>query len=76
MTKTKAPRPYYTLVVIDGSPGCPWSPEFGDRDKAVVQQELEDWIDRGWKRRELKIITTGGTEAEIMAAVAKLNEEI
>lgn len=72
----RTPRPYYTLAVIDGSPGCPWSPEFGDHDKAVVQQELEDWLDQGFKRRELKIITTGGTETEIMAAIAELNKEI
>ncbi|WP_085025256.1 hypothetical protein [Ensifer aridi] len=67
-------RKYHTLVAIDGSPGCPWAIEFGDYDLETVKDEYADMRDRGWKAKELKIITTGDTQAEIDAAVAKLNE--
>lgn len=71
-----ANRLYFTLVTIDGSPGCRWAPEFGDYDCTTVEDERDDYLDKGWKRRELKIITTGDTQADIDAAVAALNEDI
>ncbi|MQW73435.1 hypothetical protein GHK50_20930 [Sinorhizobium medicae] len=71
-----ANRKYHTLVVIDGTPGCRWSPEFGDYDLETVKDERDDYLDRGWKRRELQIITTGDTQAEIDAAVAELNKDL
>ena len=66
-------RPYYTLLVRDGSPGCQWSPEFGDYDQDTVKAELDDWRDQGFKRSELKIIKTAAKQADIMAKVAELN---
>jgi hypothetical protein len=71
-----ANRKYFTLLSIDGSPGCPWAIEFGDYDRDTVWDEFLEMRDRGWKRSELQIITTGDTQAEIEAAVSKLNEEI
>ncbi|PDT45336.1 hypothetical protein CO661_24030 [Sinorhizobium fredii] len=71
-----ANRKYYTLVSIDGSPGCKWAIEFGDYNCTTVEDERDDFLDRGWKRRELKIITTGDTQAEIDAAVAELNKDL
>jgi hypothetical protein len=71
-----AKRRYFTLVSIDGSPGCPWSPEFGDYDRRIVEGELDDYRDRGWKAKELKIIETGDTQAEIDAAVRDLNKDL
>ncbi len=47
-----------------------------DYDKSVVEDERDDYRDKGWKAKELQIITTGDTQAEIDAAVAKLNEDL
>ncbi|MDX0568135.1 hypothetical protein GOL81_23120 [Sinorhizobium medicae] len=69
-------KPYHVLVLVNGSPGCKWAVEFGDCDETTVKQEFADMRDRGWKRRELKIITTGDTQAEIDAAVAELNKDL
>lgn len=71
-----ANRKYFTLLTIDGTPGCPWSIQFGDYDCPTVEDERDDYLDHGWKRRELKIITTGDTQAEIEAAVAELNKDL
>ncbi|MBD9511933.1 hypothetical protein IB265_34860 [Ensifer sp. ENS10] len=71
-----ANRKYHTLVSVDGSPGCKWGIEFGDYDHDTVWDEYLEMRDRGWKRSELKIITTGETQAEIDAAVAELNKDI
>lgn len=72
-------RPYFTLIsrtVItngDGSKSYHWCPEFGDYDKAVVEDEERDFRDHhehgGIKTR---IIRTGDKQADIDAAVAKL----
>ncbi|RVP18165.1 hypothetical protein [Sinorhizobium meliloti] len=72
----KPSKPYHVLVSVDGSPGCKWAVEFGDYDETTVKQEFADMRDQGWKRRELKIITTGDTQAEINAAVAELNKDL
>jgi len=69
-------RKYFTLVSIDGSPNCPWAIEFGDYDHDTVWDEYLDMRDRGWKRSELKILTTGDKQADIDAAVALLNKDI
>lgn len=71
-----ANRKYYTVVSIDGSPGCPWGIEFGAYDHDTVWDEYLGMRDRGWKRRELRIITTGDTQDEIDAAVAELNKDL
>jgi hypothetical protein len=67
-------RKYHSLLErIDGR----WSIQFGDFDREVVRQELED-VHEGVpfvKKKDLKIITTAENQAAIAAAVAKLNGE-
>lgn len=52
-----------------------WSPQFGDYDKEVVEQERRDWIDAGtaWARHLLVIYSLDNQDS-INAAVARLNE--
>lgn len=69
-----ANRKYHTLVSVDGSPGCKWAIEFGGYDLETVMQERADMRDRGWKAKELRVLTTTDKQADIDAAVAKLNE--
>lgn len=52
-----------------------WEIEFGDYNRGVVQDELEDTVG-GYKdirRKDLKIIQTGDDQTSINAAVAELN---
>ena len=63
-------RKYYTLAVFDGY----WAPQFGDYDRAVVDQERQDWRDNGTLAKHLKVIATGDSDASIMAAIDKLNQ--
>lgn len=72
MSKT---RPYHTLIVIDGSPGCPWSPQFGDYDIETVKAERDDYREQGYKARELRIITTASTQTAIRDAVRTINRD-
>ena len=65
-------RRYHTLVERDG-PEHPWRIEFGDFDRATVDAELEDQRDRGARKANVKIITSGSTATEQSAAVAALN---
>jgi len=74
MRKPKKPRPYYTLLAYDGSPGCQWAIEFGDYDLATVKEERDIYRDSGWEARHLKIITTTDLQADIEATVRELNE--
>lgn len=64
-------KPYFTLAVLE--PGKPWAPQFGDYNKAFVQAEASDYRDRGYKRSQLKIITSGALQTDINAAIAMLN---
>ena len=68
-------RKYYTLAVREGSVVAPWVPQFGDYSKEVVEQERLDWRDGspGYKAKDLRVIVSGDTQAEISAAIAKLN---
>ena len=70
-------RTYYTACIRDRD-GV-WAPQFGDYDRAVVVEEMEDWHDatglHGSKRRDMKIITTGPKQADINAAVDALNKD-
>lgn len=60
---------YYTLAVqFDKSDT--FSVQFGDYDKEVVAQEIEDSYSDAHK---VRIVRSGDTTAEINAAVAKLN---
>ena len=60
-------RPYYTLAVKEDGQ---WKPEFGDFDKEVVKDEMEDCADE-WC--DMKIIKSGVDQAAIDAEIAKLN---
>jgi hypothetical protein len=66
-------RTYYTLAErIAGL----WCIQFGDYDKDTVQAELDDYVDSGnSKRKHLRIVTSAGTQAAIIAAINKLNAE-
>lgn len=67
-------KAYYTLA--ERQPDGPWSPQFGDYDKEAVEAERADMLYSGAGRlrgKDLKIIKTGDRQADIDAAVAKLN---
>jgi hypothetical protein len=63
---------YFSLLERD-SAESPWAVQFGDYDRETVESERDEMIDRGIKRRNLRIIETGSKQADIFAAVAKLN---
>jgi hypothetical protein len=50
-----------------------WAIEFGDYSRAVVQDELEDFLDHDIRRKDLRIIQTQDDQASINVAVAALN---
>jgi hypothetical protein len=63
---------YHTLAIREDGI---WAPQFGAYDRSDVTDELDIYLDQGVRKRDLKIITTGELQAEIIAAVAKLNRE-
>ena len=65
-------RTYYTLCKFDTDNGA-WFDEFGDYSRREVQDELDSEVDNGTPRKFLKIVTTDGSAAQLIAAVAKLN---
>lgn len=67
-------RPYFTLV--ERQPDGPWTPQFGDYDKECVENERRDMLRSAVGRiraKDLKIIRSGARQADINAAIAKLN---
>lgn len=67
-------KPYFTLA--ERTPDGPWGPQFGDYDKEVVEDERRDMLYSGAGRlrgKDLRIVRSGDTQAEIDAAIAKLN---
>jgi hypothetical protein len=68
---------YYTLLSREmdapGTGQLRWTIEFGDYSKGIVQSEFENFLDHGFRRKDLRIITTGDDQASIEAAVADLN---
>lgn len=67
-------KPYFTLV--ERTPDGPWGPQFGDYDKQCVEDERADMLYAGAGRiraKDLRIVRSGDTQAEIDAAIAKLN---
>ena len=62
---------YHTLCQRDPSTGL-WSPQFGSDARSDVTYEKREF-DRSVKRKDLTIITTGPSQAEIDAGVAALN---
>ncbi len=69
----RKPRKYHTLVaLIDGR----WGVQFGAYERGDVVAERAAYIENHEaKAKELKIITTGDTSQDVLAAVAKLNGE-
>jgi hypothetical protein len=69
-------RKYHSVLErIEGK----WTIQFGDYDKEVAKQELQDMHDSGagacrLMKKDLRIITTAPDQASIEAAVAKLNK--
>lgn len=65
-------RKYHTLCIREDGI---WAPQFGDYSREVVEQERDDHRDsaNGYKAKDMRIITSGDTQAAINAAVAKLN---
>jgi hypothetical protein len=68
-------RPYFTLACRDdaGTDAARWSPQFGDYDRAIVEDELEEYA-RDYRKADLKIVRSDHTQAAINAAIAKLND--
>lgn len=67
-------RPYFTLC--ERAPDSAWAPQFGDYDKQCVEDERADMLYAGAGRiraKDLRIVRSGDTQAEIDAAIAKLN---
>ncbi len=71
-------RKYHTLLVRH----TPWGIEFGSYDRSDVEGEQEEMGSRPkgtWgytPKKDTKIITTGDKQADIQAAVDKLNAGI
>ncbi len=65
-------RKYYTLCIRHETSGN-FCPEFGDWSRSVVMDERDDLLDHDIKRKNIRVISTGGTQAEINAGVARLN---
>ncbi len=60
---------YYTLLIREDNT---WTPEFGDYDLKMVDEEMDinsDW----YKRKDLKIIATLDDQRSINAKVEELN---
>jgi hypothetical protein len=70
----RSSRPYYTLCELSD---LKWSPQFGDYNQRVVQQERRDLIYAAEKpssmKRCLRIIKSGDRQADINAAVYDMN---
>lgn len=74
---TNAKKQYHLLLTFDKHVDLnKWCIDFGSYDKSDVTCERDDYKDRGYKAKDLKILTVDGdTQEEIDAAVAKFNQE-
>lgn len=68
-------KAYHSLLLNDAPAGTEphWSIEFGDYDRETVEAERDEYL-RDYPAKRLKIIRTGDGQADIEAAVAKLND--
>lgn len=73
---TKKKRPYYTLLLREKN-GL-WYPEFGDYDRKVVFQEMQDTMNSGSFVRgtKCKIILTSDAQADVLAGVMHENTQL
>lgn len=70
-------KPYYTLVVYDVDHNK-WYAEFGDYDKSVVEDEMED-LNHGYQsilKKNMKIIKTSVDQNEINSAIDVANGRV
>jgi hypothetical protein len=74
MAKSKR---YFTLIAKE--PDAKWSPQFGDYDREVVNEEMRDYKEHvgdgcQWSPgTKFSIIGTADDQASIEACIAKLN---
>lgn len=68
-------RPYYTLLACDDL-NSPWRIEFGSTYEPDVTFERDDYVEKGYKRAFLRIITTHDSQAAINERVAYLNKRV
>jgi hypothetical protein len=68
-------RKYHTLIVREDDKS-PWTIHFGDYDRNTVWEEKEDLHSNGlgYKKKNMKIITTTDAQADIARAVRRINE--
>jgi hypothetical protein len=67
-------RKYFTLLVNDNGL---WAPQFGDYDRQVVEDEMRDeYLDKGYRAKRLKIIATADDQASIDARVKEINAKL
>lgn len=64
---------YYML--IERHENGHWGPAFGDYDREVVEDELQDYRDQGKKRGDLAIIHSEDNARAIAAAVVRFEED-
>ena len=65
----KSNRTYYTLAIkIAGE----WTPEFGDYDREVVEDEMA-YYGNEYKQREMKIVATSDEQQDIESPIDSLN---
>ena len=60
---------YYTLVVRENDQ---WSPQFGDFNKEVVNDEMDDSYGE-YKKKDLRVICTSESQEQIDTEVRNLN---
>ena len=66
-------RSYYSLITRTAGR---WAVQFGDYDRDVVAEEADAVAySEDLKKADVRIIRTGAKQADILAAVAKLNEK-
>lgn len=74
-------RTYYTLVCREKDPFAKWTIDFGDYDRSVVRNEMDDRIYENKflprkERLEFHILKSGDTQNEVTAKVADFNADI
>ena len=67
-----AANTYYVMVMRSESDGF-WYPQFGDFDKEVVKDEIENEKDSGCLSKGIKMISCAPHQKNIDAAVKELN---
>lgn len=65
-------RTYYTLCTREQHDEL-FAPQFGAYNKADVEAERSEMVWNGAPPRNIKIVKSGARQADINAAVAKLN---